>query len=100
MDDDNDNDRETRRLRRDEDTNETGDPVEDAIREEMLHVRRAREEANGPMRKQFNVQLRALQTKLAQHQQRRERADNLVGDPYHRTADEVQAESARLGAHH
>lgn len=102
-------DDDTRRIDRDFDRDrdqrrpdlETKDPVEDAIIAEMHDVKRALGEASLTVtRRQFETQLDALERKLDQHRWRRQRQGNLPGDPYHRTIDEVHAESARLGAHH
>ncbi len=80
---------------------ETDDPVEEAIVQEMRDVKKALGEANGlSTRGQLETQMEALATKLLQHRWRRNREGNLPGDPYHRTQDEVMAESSRLGAHH
>lgn len=77
------------------------DAVEEAIIREMHDVKKALGEASLMVtRRQFETQLDALETRLAQHRWRRGRDGNLPGDPYHRNIDEVQAESARLGAHH
>lgn len=102
-------DDDTRRIDRDFDRDrdrerpdlEEGDAVEAAIIAEMKDVKRALGEASLMVtRRQFETQLDALQRKLQQHRWRRDREGNLPGDPYHRNIDEVQAESARLGAHH
>lgn len=80
---------------------ETDDPVEEAIVQEMRDVKKALGESNnGTTRGQLETHMEALATKLLQHRWRRDREGNLPGDPYHRTQEEVQAESARLGAHH
>lgn len=80
---------------------ETDDPVEEAIVQDMRDVKKALGESNnGTTRGQLETQMEALATKLLQHRWRRDRDGNLPGDPYHRTQDEVMAESSRLGAHH
>lgn len=86
---------------RDRPSDEDRDAVETAILEEMKAVRNAQRETSLMVnRRQFDEQLDALQRKLDQHRWRRDRDDVVPGDPYHRTMDEIQAESSRLGAHH
>lgn len=80
---------------------ERRDGVEAAILDEMRAVQKALGDSPSALtRRQFETQLDALETKLLQHRARRDRGGNMPGDPYHRTSDEVQAESARLGAGH
>lgn len=101
-------DDETRPIRRDfdrdrdrPDIDDDPDPVESAILEEMKLVKVAQRETSLMVnRRQFDEQLDALQRKLDQHRWRRNRDDVVPGDPYHRTIEEIQAESSRLGAHH
>jgi hypothetical protein len=71
--------------------------VEDVLARELVELDRKLAGSAGPVREQLEAARDAKARQLETHRSRASRPGVVEGDPYHRTREEIDAESGRLG---